>query len=741
MADRVSNKINEYRPEVPAWVEAAMHTYDGDEDWESDSEHTKSIPATKVTGGDDAYLRNLLPRLQITDASSPSKPDNYRISPVTPQSAAVSSATPASSESEKQQPTVQSVIEDWSGRGTHVDFLPNEIVPLEQGRFLGHGSMGGVYETTVQGHAFAWKKIYCRRKIGDKEKKEIAILKKVSHEHIIRLAGSYTHGQFLGFLLHPVAVCDLATVLEDVEALFNDSADSTQTERLRTLDLLDTRDHVFSNIMLSRVGCIARAVEYLHNHKIRHKDLKPSNILLSANGMWLTDFGTATDFSLQTVSTTDNWERGTPKYFAPEVANYKPSGRAADIFSLGCVILEILLICQHDTLEEIRQVRSELDKSFHANLSRITKWVRENLFTATLFEGQLGIIICHMLEEDAGDRPDAGRVCKQLSFIDTDLTDQGRDGLFDKCCRRAFISVEDHEVGLEKKLTSSSHRSQLKLLEVLKRHQRQMETQKRELEDQFASENAKLRQEIAAFTEILENEDAKQIRQKYPDCPVCRTVFPSNDDVEQHMNKKHPAKDRVWVDASKRRDTVPRMLVGGMREPKNRHPLEQSKRERDRIRRIMQVEMSTNASENRLRQVPEKSFVCQYCPMILQFGTPGLHEQHWLVNHSGEATLEEYWELSEVDVYPESRPTSCLVCSKRFESQLSLQAHWEAEHSQTESSNHHIRDLQTDHSEEKRAVIVGPPPGAPGYQGSKRDAIDARSRKAPYRFKVPELLR
>ncbi|KAF2000281.1 kinase-like protein, partial [Amniculicola lignicola CBS 123094] len=127
--------------------------------------------------------------------------------------------------------------------------------------------------------------------------------------------------QFLGLLLHPVAVCDLATFMEDFEAIdFDDKC---------------------NRYLYSQIGCIVAAVEYLHIQSIRHKDLKPSNILLSPNRLWLTDFGSATDFSMLSVSATENGERGTPKYFAPEVATFSPNGRAADIFSLGCILLEI----------------------------------------------------------------------------------------------------------------------------------------------------------------------------------------------------------------------------------------------------------------------------------------------------------------------------------------------------------------------------------------------------------------
>jgi hypothetical protein len=56
-----------------------------------------------------------------------------------------------------------------------------------------------------------------RRKLGGQERKEIDILKHLpSHAHIVQLVGTYTHCQFLGIIMYPVAVCDLYTFFEDV---------------------------------------------------------------------------------------------------------------------------------------------------------------------------------------------------------------------------------------------------------------------------------------------------------------------------------------------------------------------------------------------------------------------------------------------------------------------------------------------------------------------------------------------
>jgi hypothetical protein len=100
--------------------------------------------------------------------------------------------------------TNQISIEDWSqtGRGTHIDFSGKESVPLEQdkqfircdirnliidilGLFLGRGATGDVHEVTVQGCKLAHKKIFFNRRVGEKEKKEIKILTKLSHVHTV----------------------------------------------------------------------------------------------------------------------------------------------------------------------------------------------------------------------------------------------------------------------------------------------------------------------------------------------------------------------------------------------------------------------------------------------------------------------------------------------------------------------------------------------------------------------------
>jgi serine/threonine protein kinase len=366
------------------------------------------------------------------------------------------------------------ILEDWSGRGAHVDFKPSEQVPLEEGRCLGYGSMGPVYETTIRGHAFAWKRRYCRYRIGDAERKELEILKKVSHHHIIRLVGSYTYQQFLGLLLYPVAFYDLATLLEDMEAVVDEDTAMmpSQYERLKRFCDTDLRFHdpedqarygfdynrqfigdFLKPFILSKIGCVISAVECLHSQRIRHKDLKPSNILISREGLWLTDFGTATDFSQQTISVTENGERGTPKYFAPETAAYQPSGRAADIFSLGCVVLEMYMAVQDGMSKKLKQLRSAKDKSFHANLDPVLNWLYPTSWTSgdtdpwawKHFGAYMRRHIATMLAKEPTERPEIATVRTNMAKIDTLEVRQNGFPYFGDCCRRPFISPEEHD--------------------------------------------------------------------------------------------------------------------------------------------------------------------------------------------------------------------------------------------------------------------------------------------------------
>jgi serine/threonine protein kinase/tetratricopeptide (TPR) repeat protein len=91
---------------------------------------------------------------------------------------------------------------------------------------------------------------------------------------------------------------------------------------------------------------VARAVQYGHDHAVLHRDLKPGNILLDANGEpFVTDFGLAKWLDTNTDLTRTLTIFGTPGYIAPEQAKGPATELtpAADVYSLGAVLFDLFI--------------------------------------------------------------------------------------------------------------------------------------------------------------------------------------------------------------------------------------------------------------------------------------------------------------------------------------------------------------------------------------------------------------
>ena len=101
-------------------------------------------------------------------------------------------------------------------------------------------------------------------------------------------------------------------------------------------------------------GCLAKVFEFLHEQKVRYKDIKPSNILVHYGKVLFTDFGLSYDFTDAEGSTTVNRVYGlTPKYYTPEVAMHKDRNISSNIWSLGVVFLKIIMVLKGRTINYI----------------------------------------------------------------------------------------------------------------------------------------------------------------------------------------------------------------------------------------------------------------------------------------------------------------------------------------------------------------------------------------------------
>jgi len=217
-----------------------------------------------------------------------------------------------------------------------------ERLPFECKKVLGNGWSAVVekVEHRKTKEAFAKKVIkFPRAKTKSREQaeeryyNEAAIIRTLNpHHHVVELFATYTTPRSGGLLLRPAAdQGDLQQYLDN----YADALDDSSTASAVVARMTQVLEQAF--------GCLASGLKYMHGMGIRHKDIKPGNILIHEDVVVYTDFGASKDTNRDGQCTTEGRpESMTRRYCAPEVLEYDKRNSAADVFSLGCVFVEIL---------------------------------------------------------------------------------------------------------------------------------------------------------------------------------------------------------------------------------------------------------------------------------------------------------------------------------------------------------------------------------------------------------------
>ena len=111
------------------------------------------------------------------------------------------------------------------------------------------------------------------------------------------------------------------------------------------LDAILKREPMPIRCAVELIVKLARTVEYAHEHRILHRDIKPGNILLDGKGEpHLTDFGLARLVETESTVTRTMEVLGTPSYMAPEqaVGNNAAISKVTDVYGLGAVLYQLL---------------------------------------------------------------------------------------------------------------------------------------------------------------------------------------------------------------------------------------------------------------------------------------------------------------------------------------------------------------------------------------------------------------
>lgn len=370
-------------------------------------------------------------------------------------------------------------------------------------RVLGSGSYG-VVEKVNHFHnnktvCLARKHIQYRRGYSIQLLREEAnVMEKLDHEHIVRLVGTYcVRPNELYILLWPVAVCNLDNLLNDLDLLRTGQGDRDDiVSRLHTLDLQDmsaiegtrqpgqpqgARGNCPLDYLRQIMGCITRAVSYCHQTHIRHLDLKPSNILLNPGRVYLADFGIAKDVNSRDHTMTMG-AQGTPKWRAPEIHSSRDewSMKAADVYSLGLVLLEIATVLYRGNLADFDVVvgdltswgRAEKLAQYHPRLEAMALATQEveDAHAPSFSPKHVVGLTARMLASEPSKRP-------VVDQVDTELVELGgiEQIYHSSCCKRSSRFVTDRintkyrQAIDEQNRLRIAHAPMAKRLEVLER--------------------------------------------------------------------------------------------------------------------------------------------------------------------------------------------------------------------------------------------------------------------------------
>lgn len=209
----------------------------------------------------------------------------------------------------------QSLSSPAAVRGSHITWV--------RGEELGRGSLGAVFGALDQrtGQIIAVKEVPIDRSNESDRmfraalEREISILQHLKHPHIVSYLGHDCLDSSLYIYLEYMPGGSVASVLAQFGA-FEESLIAVYTREL------------------------LEGLEYLHTRRppVVHRDIKGANVLVGIDcRVKLSDFG-CSKRAMETLSRT---MRGSVPWMAPEVIQQTGYGRSADIWSFGCVVIEM----------------------------------------------------------------------------------------------------------------------------------------------------------------------------------------------------------------------------------------------------------------------------------------------------------------------------------------------------------------------------------------------------------------
>src|SRR5579859_4535819 len=230
-------------------------------------------------------------------------------------------------------------------RNTALSGLGADILPEEGNRW--GGRLVGVYRIVEQIGAGGMGEVYRAVRDDDQYQKQVALkLIRAGQDSAFVISRFRNERQILASLDHP----NIGRLLDGGTV---DALPYFVMELIEGQPITDYCDQHKLSISkrLQLFSQICSAVQYAHQRLIIHRDIKPGNILVTADGTpKLLDFGIAKILDPETASsaldaTMTAFRVLTPQYASPEQITGEPMTTASDVYSLGMVLYELLTGC------------------------------------------------------------------------------------------------------------------------------------------------------------------------------------------------------------------------------------------------------------------------------------------------------------------------------------------------------------------------------------------------------------